>query len=48
MQELEDQLRHVMDSFVKENSVSYRDLVGTLESIKFDLLCESREVNKGD
>lgn len=48
MQELEDQLRHVMDSFVKDNDATYSNLVGVLEAIKFDLLCESREVNKGD
>lgn len=38
--QLDDQIRHVMDSFVKENDIEICELVGVLEAIKYSLLNE--------
>ena len=40
--DLEKQLRHVIDSFIKCEDMTYSDLIGTLEHIKLGLFLESR------
>lgn len=41
---LRDGLDQVISDFVADNNVTYSSVVGTLESIKFDLLMDSRDL----
>lgn len=46
VQELENQLRHVIDSAIEVRDIRVLDLLGMLESIKYDLLVQSRKDNE--
>jgi hypothetical protein len=45
--ELSQQIRHLMDSYVKENDMTASELVGVLEEIKYLILKDSHEGDNG-